>query len=119
MRFVTLERIGILGDLDWDGIRPTNGATMLATAVALQPARLIIAGIDLFEDPAGAYPDDDKTPNDYVVVHERTTEIEFILKTLRDYCGELIILGKPLAKKWAATRALGSRTSRSNKDAAN
>jgi hypothetical protein len=110
MRFVTLERIGILGDLDWDGVRPTNGATMLATAVALQPARLVIAGIDLFEDPAGAYPDDNKTPNDYVVVHERTIEIEFILKTLRSYRGELVILSKPLAEKWAATQALGSNT---------
>jgi hypothetical protein len=110
MRFVTLERIGILGDLDWDGVRPTNGATMLATAVALQPARLVIAGIDLFEDPAGAYPDDNKTPNDYVVVHERNIEIEFILKTLRSYRGELVVLGKPLAEKWAATQALGSNT---------
>lgn len=107
MRFVTLERIGILGKLDWDGVRPTNGATMLATAVALQPARIIIAGIDLFEDPVGAYPGDDKTPNDYVVVHERTAEVEFILKTLRDYRGELIILSKPLAEKWAATQVPG------------
>ena len=109
MRFVTLERTGILGELDWDGVRPTNGATMLATAVALQPARIIIAGIDLFEDPAGAYPDDDKTPNDYVIVHERAIEMDFILKTLRSYRGELVILSKPLAERWAATKVTGMK----------
>jgi hypothetical protein len=102
MRFVTLERIGALRDLDWDGVRPTNGATMLAVAVALKPKRLIIAGIDLFEDPAGPYPGDDKTPNEYVVVHERDMETEFILETLQDYRGELVIIGGVLEKKWAA-----------------
>lgn len=106
MRFVTLERTGILGGLDWDGVRPTNGATMLATAVALKPERLIISGMDLFEDPAGAYPGDKETPNDYVVVHERTSEIDFILQTLATYDGELIILSKPLAEKWAARKSL-------------
>jgi hypothetical protein len=101
MRFVTLERIGVLRDLDWDGVRPTNGATMLAVAVALKPKRLIVAGIDLFEDPAGPYPGDDKTPNEYVVVHERGMETEFILETLQNYRGELVIIGNVLAKKWA------------------
>lgn len=105
MHFATLERLGILGDLNCDGVRPTNGATMLATAVALNPARLIIAGIDLFADPAGAYPGDDKTENDYVVAHERSIEIAFILKTLESYRGELVILGGPLATKWATMRA--------------
>lgn len=106
MRFVTLERLGILAGLDWDGVRPTNGATMLAVAVALKPARLIVSGMDLFEDPAGAYPGDSATPNDYVVVHERTGELDFILATLEAYQGELIILSKPLAEKWAARRSL-------------
>ena len=104
MRFVTLERLGILTGPDWDGVRPTNGATMLATAVALNPPRIVIAGIDLFADPAGAYPGDAQTSNDYVVVHERSIEIDFILKTLKSYGGELIILGKPLAEKWAAAQ---------------
>jgi len=104
MRFVTLERLGILTGPDWDGVRPTNGATMLATAVALNPPRIVIAGIDLFADPAGAYPGDAQTSNDYVVVHERSIEIDFILKTLKSYGGELLILGKPLAEKWAAAQ---------------
>lgn len=102
MRFVTLERLAILPDLDWDGIRPTNGATMLATAVALKPRRLIIAGIDLFADPAGAYPGDDQTPNAYVPVHEPGLEADFILATLAAYDGELVILGKVLAERWNA-----------------
>lgn len=106
MRFVTLERLDILGGLDWDGVRPTNGATMLAVAVALKPKRLVISGIDLFEDPAGAYPGDTETPNDYVVVHERTSELDFILETLEKYRGELVILSKPLAEKWAARRQM-------------
>ncbi len=104
MRFVTLERFGILDGPDWDGVRPTNGATMLAAAVALNPSRIIVAGIDLFADPAGAYPGDGATSNDYVVVHERNIEIDFILKTLRSYRGELVIVGKPLAETWAAAR---------------
>lgn len=111
MRFVTLERLHILGQLDWDGVRPTNGATMLAVAVALKPKRLVISGIDLFEDPAGAYPGDTQTPNDYVVVHERTSELDFILDTLEGFEGELVILSKPLAEKWAS-RSSGGRKSR-------
>jgi hypothetical protein len=104
MHYVILERIGVLDGLDCDGVRPTNGATMLATAVALAPQRLIVAGIDLFSDPAGAYPGDDQTANDYVVAHERSIEIAFILKTLQSYRGELIILGRQLTEKWAAAQ---------------
>lgn len=110
MRFVTLERLQILGQLDWDGVRPTNGATMLAVAVALKPKRLVISGIDLFEDPAGAYPGDTQTPNDYVVVHERTSELDFILDTLERFEGELVILSKPLAEKWAARSSDGRKS---------
>jgi hypothetical protein len=107
MRFVTLQRLGILDNRDWDGIRPTNGATMIATAVALAPDRLIIAGIDLFEDPAGAYPGDDQTPNDYVLVHERQLEIGFILETLRKFRGELVVLSKALADRLEKDRVIG------------
>ena len=55
---------------------------MIATAVALQPRRLIIAGIDMFSDPSGAYPGDDSTPNAYVLVHDADLERRFIMETL-------------------------------------
>jgi hypothetical protein len=102
MRFATLDRLGVLGGLDWDGLRPTNGAAMIATAVALKPRRIIIAGIDLFSDPSGAYPGDDTTPNAYVLVHDADLERRFIMETLERYDGELIILGKVLSEQWHA-----------------
>lgn len=102
MRFVTLERLGVLGSHDWDGLRPTNGATMIAAAVALQPRRLVIAGIDLFSDPLGAYPGDDKTPNSYVLVHDSDLERQFIMQTLARHDGELVIVGKVLEEHWRA-----------------
>ena len=54
--------------------------------------------------PAFSRSVDAQTSNDYVVVHERSIEIVFILKTLKSYRGELTILGKPLAEKWAAAQ---------------
>ena len=108
MHYVTLERIGILPDLDWDGVRPTNGATMLTAAVALRPKRLIVAGVDLFEDPAGAYPGDSTTPNEYVLIHRRPMELRFILEILQSYEGELVIVGQALSQKWAAYRETGA-----------
>jgi len=107
MRFVTLQRLGILGQLDWDGVRPTNGATMVATAVALKPRKIIIAGIDLFEDPAGTYPGDSRTPNAYVPVHDRSLEIDFILGELAKFEGEIVIHGQALAQRWAQARRTG------------
>jgi hypothetical protein len=100
MIYVTLERIGIIEGKIWDQVRPTNGATMIAAAVALNPRKLIIGGIDLFEDPVGAYPGDTATPNAYVAVHNSETELKFILNTVARYTGELIIIGKVLGAKW-------------------
>src|SRR4029079_17608285 len=37
---------------------PTNGARMIAAAAALQPKRLAIAGMDLYQHPGGRYPGD-------------------------------------------------------------
>ena len=37
-------------------IIPTNGALMVAVAAALQPKRLVIAGLDLYRHPEGRYP---------------------------------------------------------------
>ena len=100
MSYVTLERLGILEGENWDLIRPTNGATMIAAAVALKPRKLIIGGIDLFENPAGAYPGDTATPNAYVAVHDAQAELKFVLETLQRFKGELIIIGDVLRHKW-------------------
>jgi hypothetical protein len=100
MSYVTLERLGIVKG-DWDAIRPTNGAAMIAAAVALEPRKLVVGGIDLFEDPAGAYPGDSATPNAYVPVHDPRLELRFIIETLAQFKGELIIVGDVLKAKWS------------------
>jgi hypothetical protein len=100
MIYVNLERLGIIKG-DFDAIRPTNGATMIAAAVALEPKKLVIGGIDLFEDPSGAYPGDSATPNAYVPVHDPHLELRFILETLARYKGELTIAGDVLNAKWS------------------
>jgi hypothetical protein len=100
MTYVTLEQLGVVKG-DWDTIRPTNGATMIAAAVALRPRKLVVGGIDLFEDPSGAYPGDSSTPNAYVPVHDPRVEVRFILETLAQFDGELVIAGDVLKEKWS------------------
>jgi len=103
-RFVTLEQLGILvPQAAWDEAAPTNGAYMLATAVALRPQRIVIAGIDLFRHQAGAYPGDSTTPNAYTPRHEAVLEERVILDTLRAYRGELVIVGDILRALWEET----------------
>src|SRR3546814_11040276 len=65
---------------------------MLATAVALQPRHLVVAGVDLFNHPAGAYPGDAVTPNAYTAAHEPGTELALLLEALSLYEGDLTIL---------------------------
>jgi hypothetical protein len=93
---------------DWGHLRPTNGASMLATAVALAPARLIVAGIDLFSDPAGSYPGDTATANAYSPGHSRDRELAFLLALLDLYRGDLAIVGSVLNEEWRRHRAAGS-----------
>jgi hypothetical protein len=104
MRYVTLERFGLLKGLDWGGFRPTHGAGMLAAAVALQPRRLIVGGIDLFQDQAGTYPGDSLTPNAYVPAHDRDLEKNFVLETLAQHRGELVLVGDVLNRAWREYR---------------
>jgi hypothetical protein len=89
----------------WGHLRPTNGASMMAVAVALQPARLIVAGIDLFQHSAGSYPGDTSTPNAYSPGHSRETELAFLLKVLSNYRGELVIVGDALRREWELHQA--------------
>src|SRR3546814_15917135 len=75
LRYAAIERLGLfLYEPRLRDVRPTNGAIMLATAVALQPRHLVVAGVDLFNHPAGAYPGDAVTPNAYPADPEPGTE---------------------------------------------
>lgn len=64
------------------GARMTNGAAMLATAVALAPARLCVAGVDLYSHPAGAYPGAPDGQNAYAPAHDQRAERDFALAML-------------------------------------
>ncbi len=81
-------------------LRLTNGASMLAAAVALNPKRLIVAGIDMFQHPDGSYPDNKTTPNSYSPAHNREAELRFLLALFDSYNGELIIVGDVLKREW-------------------
>lgn len=102
-RCATIERFNLfLSEPRWAEVRPTNGAVMLATAVALQPARLVISGIDLFSHPAGSYPGDTTTPNAYTPGHNAESELAILLEALSLYQGELTILSPALREQWEA-----------------
>lgn len=97
IRYGVAERLGLYDQGHFGAYSPTNGAVMLAAAVALQPAHLIVAGIDLYAHPEGAYPQDGATVNDYSVGHDRQLESDFLLETLAGFKGELTILSPALA----------------------
>lgn len=98
-----------LGDFDWGVFRPTNGAAMLAAAVALEPARLIVAGIDLFQHAAGSYPSGTVTENAYAPGHSRDAECSFLMQLFDTCRGELIIIGDVLRTQWQTYRQSGGR----------
>lgn len=89
-----------LVDHPWGSSRPTNGAAMLAAAVALKPERLVVAGIDLFRHPDGAYPGDPGTPNAFAPAHDADAELTFILRLFEDFQGEITVFGDVLAEAW-------------------
>jgi hypothetical protein len=102
--YLTVERLPVsINERRWPA-RPTNGATMIATAAALEPRRLVIAGMDLFQHPAGAYPGDPATPNDYLVMHDRATELAVVDLALRRFRGEVTVLSDALSRGLAARR---------------
>ncbi|HMA14115.1 MAG TPA: hypothetical protein VKP12_04980 [Kiloniellaceae bacterium] len=105
-RYATIERFGLfINEPRWVAVRPTNGAIMLATAVALQPEQLVISGIDLFSHPAGTYPGDTSTPNAYTPGHNPDSELAILLEALSRYRGELVILSPALKERWEAFQA--------------
>ena len=114
-RYVTIERFGLFfSDSHLHDVRPTNGAAMLAVAVALQPARLVISGIDLFSHPDGTYPGDTTTPNAYTPGHDADSELALLLGALSHYKGELTILSPALRESWEAHKS--SRVQRQDVD---
>ncbi len=77
-------------------LRPTNGAMMIAAAVQLQPEKLTIAGIDLYQHPAGKYPGETAEANDYDAIHSRDNDVAAIKLSLGEFKGELTIVGDQL-----------------------
>jgi len=98
-RYATAQRLPVaVSEARWTA-RPTNGAAMIAVAAALQPQRLIIAGIDLYEHEAGIYPDEPGAPGGYLLLHDREVELEIIRRALDGYSGEVAVLSQPLARR--------------------
>jgi 3-deoxy-D-manno-octulosonic-acid transferase len=92
MEYITLERMSpIIQEPNWHA-RPSNGALMVVAGAALQPKRLIIAGIDLFLHPDGRYPGELRAYNQYAQTHLRIVDLAIIDRALKGYQGELIIL---------------------------
>jgi hypothetical protein len=97
-----MERISVLiREHEWSA-RPTNGALMIVAAVALQPERLMISGMDLFLHPDGRYPGDLRSSNEYAQVHSRGIDLEIIRCALTAYQGELVIGSEALRESLAA-----------------
>ncbi|MGX0876089.1 hypothetical protein ACSSV4_000764 [Roseovarius sp. MBR-154] len=98
LRYVVIEEIADIDPAALHGHpRPTTGAVMMAAAIALQPARLIVAGMDLFSDAAGAYPGAPATVNAYTAAHDRDTDAAFIRTHLARYEGEIVTLSDAFA----------------------
>ncbi len=98
-RYATAQRLPVaVNGARWTA-RPTNGAAMIAVAAALQPQRLIIAGIDLYEHEAGIYPDEAGAPGGYLLLHDREVEVEIIRRALDGFSGEVAVLSQPLARR--------------------
>jgi 3-deoxy-D-manno-octulosonic-acid transferase len=101
--YFTTERLPLWVNDAWSA-RPTNGAVMIAVAAALQPKRLVIAGIDLFQHAEGAYPGGAGV-NRYASVHERAVELGIIRRALAEFRGEVVLIGPPLREALAEKRA--------------
>jgi hypothetical protein len=111
LRYATIERFGLyLSEPRWEGVRPTNGAAMLAVAVALQPARLVVSGVDLYSHTAGSYPGNTNIPNAYSPGHEAESELALLMEALSLYQGELVILSQALQDRWDEYRRAQGRS---------
>lgn len=77
-------------------VRPTTGAYMLAAAIALRPERLIVAGMDMFRHPDGAYAAGSDV-NAYTPAHGFDVDASFITACLIGFEGELVVYSPALA----------------------
>jgi hypothetical protein len=104
LEYFTYERVSrLLSDERWP-THPTNGVVMVATAVGLRPKKIIIAGMDLYEDPAGRYPGDVVGDNNYPQIHSREVEVHALCSIIAQFSGETCILSEPLRQALAARR---------------
>lgn len=89
--FAVVERIAapILPEVP-GALRPTTGAYMLAAAIALRPQRLIVAGMDMFRHPDGAYAGGARETNAYTPSHSFETDSEFLRHSLGHFTGQLV-----------------------------
>jgi len=81
---------------------PTNGALMIAIAAALEPERIVIAGMDLYQHPEGRYPGDTAALGGYSREHSAGIDLSLIRATLGGFGGETIILSDNLRTALAA-----------------
>lgn len=75
---------------------PTNGALMIAVAAALDPERIVISGMDLYQHPQGRYPGDAAAQDGYSREHSAEIDLNLIRAALRGFAGEMIILSDNL-----------------------
>lgn len=98
MSFFTIERLlGFCNDIEHND-KLSTGILMLMVAVALQPKRLVIAGMDLYQHSEGRYPGDLHSNNKYAPNHNVDSELEAISQILSQYDKELMIIGDILWK---------------------
>jgi hypothetical protein len=74
----------------------TNGALMIAVAAALEPARLVIAGVDLYRHAAGRYPGDRRATGGYSREHNLEIDLALIASALDGFSGEVVNLSDNL-----------------------
>jgi len=104
LKYFTYERMSAqLNDDRWPTL-PTNGVVMVATAVGLRPQKIIIARMDLYQDPAGRYPGDSLGDNNCPQTHSREVEVQALGSVLAQFSGETTILSKPLRAALAVHR---------------
>ncbi len=99
LSYANAEDLGFPLDF-FEPYQPTNGVIMLYFAVMLQPARLIVAGIDLYRDSRGCYAGESDMPNGYTSAHSEQRELEMILDLLHLYQGDLTIIGESLQTEY-------------------